>query len=137
MGEITNIGYARLRDELGQELSRAAQSFIRIGYLLRTARDTDALEGSGYKDAYEFASSEFGLDKSQVSRFIRINERFSENGYSDRLQERYERFGSSKLAEMLLLPEAVAEELPPEASKAEIRAVVEEIQEENKITVIM
>lgn len=128
------IGIDTIRRELEKELKSAAQSFIRIGYLLRVTKDTNTLYGSGYKDIYDFALSEFGLDKSQVSRFMRINERFSEGGYSDRLMERYENFGSSKLAEMLLLPEAVAEELPPEVSKAEIRAVVEEIQEEQKIT---
>lgn len=132
--DTAQIGIDTIRIGLRKELKRAAQSFIRIGYLLRVTKDTNTLYGSGYKDIYEFASAEFGMDKSQVSRFMRINERFSEGGYSDRLLEHYESFGSSKLAEMLLLPEAVAEELPPEASKAEIRAVVEEIQEEQKIT---
>ncbi|RAZ94931.1 hypothetical protein DK853_32625, partial [Klebsiella oxytoca] len=82
----------------------------------------------------EFAEAEYSLDKSQVSRFIRINDEFSENGYSDRLQERYQRFGYAKLALMLMLPAAVNEELTADYTKKEIQTIKEEIDEENQRT---
>lgn len=126
--------YRQYKEELDRELARAAQSFVRIGYLLRLAEDTDILRESGYRNLTEFAAAEYGLDKSQVSRFININIEFSEGGYSDHLQARYEKFGYAKLAIMLSMPEAVNEELPSSLSKADIQAVAEEVKAEAKIS---
>lgn len=65
---------------------------------------------------------------------MRINDRFSENGYSKRLDERYRGFGSSKLAIMLTLPAEINEELSSSYSKAEIQAIREEVDEERRTT---
>lgn len=128
--------YESYRAELNHELNRAAEGFVRIGYLLKVARDTDILAQSKYSTYTEFAQGEFGLDKSQVSRFIQINDRFSEGGNSDRLLEKYRGFGSAKLTLMLALPEEINEELTPEYSKAEIQTIKEEVEAEQKITPI-
>lgn len=124
--------YGEYKAALDGELQKSAESFVRIGYLLKVARDTDILAESGYSSVNEFADKEYGLDKSQVSRFIRINDEFSKNGYSDRLQERYRSFGYSKLAIMLLLPAEINEELSSGYSKADIQAIREEIDEERQ-----
>ena len=65
--------YPEFREELRSELKRTAEGFVRIGYLLKVARDTDILKTSGYSGLEDFARGEFDLDKTQVSRFIRIN----------------------------------------------------------------
>ena len=124
-----------LKNELNKELFSTAQSVCRIGYLLKLARDTRILEGT-YKDVYEFASSEFGLDKSQVSRFMNINDRWSIGGNSEELLPEYSQYGSSKLSIMLTLPDEINEELSPEMTKADIQAVKDEYDEEQKITPI-
>lgn len=138
-GDVLNINniyrsYSDYKRALDGELQRSAESFVRIGYLLKVARDTDILQESGYSSVNDFAHAEYGLDKSQVSRFIRINDEFSKNGYSDRLQERYQSFGYAKLSLMLLLPDEINEELSASYSKAEIQAVKEEIDEEKRTT---
>ena len=79
--------FEQLKGELGNELHKAAISFVRIGYLLKLARDENILAGTSYADVNDFATAEFGLDKTQVSRFIRINDRFSIGGYSEHLKE--------------------------------------------------
>ena len=124
--------YAEYKQELRTEPEKTSEGFVRIGYLLKVARDTDILKTSGYSDYLDFANGEFGLDKSMVSRFIRINDRFSENGNSDRLLEQYRGFGYSKLALMLRIPEVITEELSPEYTKAEIQAIKDEIDEERQ-----
>lgn len=124
--------YAEYKQELRTELEKTSEGFVRIGYLLKVARDTDILKTSGYSDYLDFANGEFGLDKSMVSRFIRINDRFSEEGNSDRLLEQYRGFGYSKLALMLRIPEVITEELSPEYTKAEIQAIKDEIDEERQ-----
>ena len=136
MNELISIQtYEQLKNKLNEELNQAANSFVRIGFLLKLARDNkNILDGSGYTDVNEFASKEFGLDKTQVSRFIRINERFSINGNSAQLLPEYAEYGSAKLSLMLTLPDEINEELSPEYSKSDIQAIKEEYEEEQKIT---
>ena len=126
--------YESFKAELDGELQKTAEGFVRIGYLLKVARDTNVLASSGYKTVTEFASAEYGLDKTQVSRFISINDRFSEGGYSDRLVDKYQGFGYAKLTIMLQIPEAITEEMSPNLSKADVQAIKEEVDEEKKVS---
>lgn len=127
--------FVTLKAALGKELTKTSQSFIRIGYLLKRARDEEEiLKDSGYSDVNEFASAEFGLDRSQVSRFTRINDRFSIGGYSEHLKVEYEQYGSAKLSLMLTLPDEINEELSPEYSKTEINTIKTEYEAEQKIS---
>ena len=130
---ISNI--VEVRDLMNMELNRAAVSFVRIGYLLKTVRDDpDMLKDTAYSSVNEFAMAEFGLDKSAVSRFMRINDRFSLGGYSEQLRENYEGFGSAKLSLMLTLPDEINEELSPEYTKSDIEAIKAEYDAEKKIS---
>lgn len=120
--------------ETKQHMKTVVGDFVEIGYLLKQARDTDVLQGSGYKNIYEYAQEKYGVDKSEVSRYIRINDRFSEGGYSEVLREQYQDFGVAKLAIMLQLPDTLNEELSPDFSKAEIQGIKAAVEEEKKIT---
>lgn len=126
--------YEEYKKAMNTVLNRTVEDFVMTGYLLKQGRDTDILKNSRYNNVNEFAWAEYKLEATQVSRYIRINDRFSEGGYSPRLQEHYKGFGYAKLALMLTLPESVAEELTPAYSKSEIQAVKEEIESEEKIT---
>ena len=126
--------YTEYKRELDEELSKSAESFVRIGYLLKVARDTDILAESGYKNMAEFANAEYGLTSTYVSRFIRINDKFSEGGYSDHLLPEYQGFGYAKLTLMLQLPEAINEALTPKYSKSDIQAIKDEVDQEKKVT---
>ena len=126
--------YQEYKQELDAVLTRTAEDFVQIGYLLKVARDTNILAESGYATVTDFAKAEYGIDKTQVSRFININDRFSENGYSDHLIPNYQGFGYAKLTLMLQIPDEINEALPPTLSKTEIQAVKDEVDAENKIS---
>lgn len=126
--------YSEFKTALDTEMNKAAESFVKIGYLLKIARDTDILAESGYNSLTEFAQAEYNLDKSQVSRFIAINDNYSVDGYSDRLMTEYTGYGYSKLAMMLTLPAAVAKELSPAYSKSDIQVLKEEVVAEEAIS---
>lgn len=134
MNELTYNNYQQYKEALDNELTKSVESFVKIGYLLKVARDTNILFESGYKNIYEFAQSEYSLDKSAVSRFININDRFSEGGYSVELKDQYQGFGYAKLSIMLTLPDYINNELAADYTKAEIREIKEEYEEESKIT---
>lgn len=126
--------YQEYKRELDAVLTRTAEDFVQIGYLLKVARDTDILAESGYATVTDFAKAEYGIDKTQVSRFISINDRFSEGGYSDHLLPNYKGFGYAKLTLMLQIPDEINEALPPTLSKAEIQDIKDEVDAESKVT---
>lgn len=129
--------YEDYKTEVGTELSKASESFVRIGYLLKVARDTEVLNGTEFEGDYiRFAAKEFGLEKTQVSRFIRINDRFSEGGNSDVLKEEYRGYGTRKLGIMLTLPDELTEELSPDYTVEEMETIQQEVKEEQEITPI-
>ena len=126
--------YVAFKQELDREMYQAADSFVRIGYLLKEARDTGILEGSGYATMSEFAKVEYGLSPDQTSRFISVYERFGDG--EGHLKSEYSEHGQTKLIEMLSLPEAVAESIPPELPREEIRQIKQEVKEEQQATPI-
>lgn len=126
--------YQEYKQELDAVLTRTAEDFVQIGYLLKVARDTNVLAESGYATVTDFARAEYGIDKTQVSRFISINDRFSEDGYSDHLLPSYKGFGYAKLTLMLQIPDEINEALPPTLSKAEIQDIKDEVDAESKVT---
>lgn len=135
MGELRNIkDYKTYKSALDAAMRQAVENFVRIGYLLRRAVDTDILHESGYKNVVEFAQAEYNIGKDQVSRFIAINKRFSVGGYSDELQERYQKFGLAKLQEMLQLPDSIIAEISPELTRSDIQGIKKELREEEKKT---
>lgn len=135
MTALTEIeGFQAFQEAMDHEIKEASEGFVRIGYLLKVARDTDILHESGFKSAAEFASSRYGLTADIVSRYIAINDRFSEGGYSGRLADRYQAYGMTKLAEMLTLPDEVIAAIPTTATRQEIREIKAEITEEMKKT---
>jgi len=124
--------YSDLKNATDKAMAQAVENFVLIGYLLKKAKDEpELLSGSGYGNYKDFAKSEYGLEESQVSRFISINERYGDGA---QLLPQYRGFGQSKLAEMLTLPAAVVEELPKDIKRQDIRDLKKEIAEENKIS---
>lgn len=135
MEELKNIeNYEQFKQALDTELANQAAGFVRTGYLLKKARDTDILAASGYSTVAEFAKAEYGLSKDIVSRYIAINDRYSEGGYSDRLQDKYEGYGVAKLQDMLTLPIEVVDLISPEMTRKEIAEVKAEVREEEAIS---
>lgn len=126
---IYEKGYEELKNEIREEMSKSVNSFVRIGYLLKVARDTNVLADSQYSNMEEFAYNEFKIDKGTASKFMSINDRFSEGGNSDRLKPEFEGVGWSKLSIMLQLPDSINQELGSGFSKNDIKALRDEVAE--------
>ena len=99
--QITIDEWIQWKEDIREKLRETAENFVYIGYRLKQIRDSGMYGGAA--DIFEFARSEYGLGKSTVSRFIAINEKFSEGGNSLELRAPYRAIGSSKLSEMLTL----------------------------------
>lgn len=121
-----------LIETLRAELQNQAESFVKVGYLLKAARDTDVLKDTSYSSVQDMAKTEYGLSPDMVSRYIRIYERFGEG--EGRLKSNYQGYGVAKLQIMITLPDEINEQLSPEMTKSQITEVAAEVHEEQKIT---
>lgn len=123
MHQITIEEWMRWKEDIREKLKETAENFVYIGYRLKQIRDSGMYGGAA--DVFEFAQREYGLGKSTVSRFIAINEKFSEGGNSERLQEPYRMIGSSKLAEMLTLTDEECTLITEKTTVTQIRELKE------------
>lgn len=117
--QITLNEWVQWKEEIREKLRETAGNFVYIGYRLKQIRDSGMYDGAA--DIFEFAQKEYGLGKSTVSRFIAINEKFSEGGNSLELKSEYRAIGSSKLAEMLTLTDAECQMITERTTVKEIR----------------
>lgn len=123
--------YQEIKNNIRGQLNIIEESFVFIGYQLKQVRDRELFFEDGYKDIYEFAQSEYSLGKSNVSRFMSINDKFSVGGNSIKLLEEYKDYGSSKLAEMLTLDEEELKLINDRTTIRDIRGI-KEIRKENE-----
>lgn len=106
---------------LKNELENIAEGFIAVGYYLKKTRDDELYKQKGYKSIFEYAQAVFGISRFTATRFMEVNDRYSLGGYSPQIAEKYRGYGSSKLTEMLQLPEEIQEAVPQEATVRDIR----------------
>ena len=135
--QLTIDDYLNYKENLQRELNNMVNGFIRTGYYLKKIRDAEAFRNDGYSSIYEFAEKEFGVTRTVASRFMSINDKYSEDGYSLELKEQYKGLGSSRLSEMLTLPEEDHVMITPITKIEDIRSLKrferEEVHEESTI----
>lgn len=123
-------GYQGYKAEMDHAVTRTASGMIRIGYLLRIARDTEILRESGYADVWEFAKAEYGIDKTRASRFISAAQRYGDKGGN--LLSEWEGRSSGELIELMQLPEDMAKALPQGLPREEVRDIVRDFKTDSK-----
>ena len=121
--ETLEITYDMAKEIISRDLETMSQKFISIGYHLKLIRDKHLYTQDGYKDIWEFAQSAYGTSKSTCSRWMSMNDKFSEGGNSPELKEEFRKFGKSQLQEMLYLTDEQIEQAKPEMTAKEIREI--------------
>lgn len=119
--QLTLDDWFNIKEKLRKELQGVSEGFIRIGYQLKRIKEQRLYENDGYHDINEFAKAEYGLHPSTVSRFIAINTKYSVDGNSEYIRPEFAGMGSTKLAEMLTLPDEDMQMIRPETTKESIR----------------
>lgn len=117
--QITIDQWLSWKEDVRRKLNETAQNFVYIGYRLKQIRDSGMYDGK--KDIFEFAQDEYGLSKSTVSRFMAINDKYSEDGNSLELRDEFKGLSSSKLSEMLTLPDEQLELITEQTTVSTIR----------------
>lgn len=109
-----NITYPELKDIILESIANMTREFVAVGYYLKYVRDHEMYLADGYASIWEFAEDLYGIQRSTCSRWMAINDRFSVQGNSPVLDERYRQYGKSQLQEMLYLDDKQIEEVKPE-----------------------
>ena len=98
--QLTLDDWLAMKESLKQDLIGVQESFVRIGYTLRTIEEQELYKRDGYETITEFAKAEYGLSASTISRFMSINRKFSIDGYSDRLRPEYAEMPKADIREL-------------------------------------
>lgn len=118
-----NVSYDDAKIFIRTNIESAARSFIAIGYYLKLIRDGELYREEGHESIWDFAMAEYGISKSTASRYMSMNDRFSLDGNSPIVDQKYKDFEKSKLQEMLSLTDEQLEQVKPEMKVQEIRAM--------------
>ena len=118
-----NVSYDDAKIFIRTNIESAARSFIAIGYYLKLIRDGELYREEGHENIWDFAMAEYGISKSTASRYMSMNDRFSRDGNSPIVDQKYKDFEKSKLQEMLSLTDEQLEQVTPEMKVQEIRSM--------------
>lgn len=115
--------YESLKEGIRGSLQQMSKEFIVIGFYLKRIRNEELYTQDGYSSLWEFALETYGISTSTCSRWMAMNDKFSENGNSPMLAGEYKEFGKSQLQEMLYLSDEQLEQADPDMSAKEIRKI--------------
>lgn len=119
--QLSMDDYIQSKNEIKQELGGIVKSFVRIGWQLTRIDKSGAYKHDGYNTIAEFAKTEYGMNPSGVSRFMKVYEKYSVPGDTPELKEQYRKFKFNNLVEMLQLPEEDQKIFHPEDKREDIR----------------
>lgn len=119
--QLSMDDYIQSKNEIKQELGGIVKSFVRIGWQLTRIDKSGAYKHDGYNTIAEFARTEYGMNPSGVSRFMKVYEKYSVPGDTPELREQYREFKFNNLVEMLQLPEEDQQIFRPEDKREDIR----------------
>ncbi len=117
------IDFSDVKLFIRNNIATASRSFIAIGYYLKYARDNQMYEEDGHASVWDFAMAEYGISKSTASRYMTMNDRFSEGGNSPIVAKEYRGYGKSQLQEMLYLNDEQLEQVTPDTQVKQIREI--------------
>lgn len=125
-----DLSYKELKGFIRDNLQCMKRECVATGYYLKYIRDHEQYKEDGYSSIWEFAEDQYGISRSTCSRWMKINDMFSEDGNSPALAEKYKDFERSQLQEMLYLEDHQLEQVTPDMTIKDIRKLREEPKEE-------
>lgn len=118
-----SLTYEEAKNILREKMDVMKKNFIAAGYYMKYIRDNELFREDGYESIWEFAEDNYGIKKSTASRWMAMNDKFSQGGNSPNLADEFKGFEKSQLQEMLYLDDKQIEEVTPDMTVKEIREV--------------
>lgn len=101
-------------------------SYVRLGFHLFECRNNEYYRDFGFDSLADFADANFGLDKSALSRCLKVYEKFSlcQNGsHKMFIDDRYRDYSYSQLCEMVSMDEGQLRKVKPSMTVKEMRGL--------------
>lgn len=127
-----NMTYQEAKGILQEKLDYMKKNFIAAGYYMKYIRDHELYREDGYESIWEFAEDNYGIKKSTASRWMSMNDKFSQGGNSPVLAEEFRHFEKSQLQEMMYLDDKQIEAVTSDMTVKEIREVRKPVEPEVK-----
>lgn len=115
--------YEEAKNIILKSLQSMSEQFISVGYYLKLIRDQELFRKDGFEDIWDFAKNTYGIGMSTASRWMKMNDKYSVDGNSPYLQDKYKGFKKSQLQEMLYLSDEQMEQVGEEMTVREIREI--------------
>lgn len=116
------VTYADAKSIIKDKMVASCENIVAIGFYLKHIKETRQYEEDGYATIWACAFSEFQLDQSATSRYIDICKKYSVNGDSPLLDDKYKNFSKGQLQEMLTIKDDnLLAEITPDMSVRKIR----------------
>lgn len=128
-----NMTYQEAKDILREKLDNMKMNFIAAGYYMKYIRDHELFREDGYESIWAFAEDNYGIKKSTASRWMAMNDKFSQGGNSPILAKEFRGFEKSQLQEMLYLDDKQIETVSPDMTVKEIREARKPEEPERKL----
>lgn len=106
-----------------KNLVTASEGIISNGYYMKLIRDKGLYQEAGFADVWSWAFATYGISKSTASRWMTLNDKYSIEGNSPYIQDRFKGFGKSQLQEMLYLTDVQMEQVEEGMTVKEIREI--------------
>lgn len=120
---FVNLNYNDCKTIIREKLRNMATNFMAAGYYIRYVRDNNLYQEDGYKNIHEFTAALYGMSSQQTNHCMRINERFSKDGYSPIPGDCFRDFSKSQLQEMLYLTDDQLRDVTPDMTVKKIREI--------------
>lgn len=119
---LSSFGYIK------RDINDIKNEYIRLGFHLAECKRYRYYEQFGYDNFNEFVFSNFGLEKSSLSRCLSVYERFAmcEGPFSTPkmfIDKKYSDFSYSQLCEMVSMSDDMVKRVNPDMTISQIRAL--------------
>lgn len=130
-GQIEQIIQGNIRS-MDEKMGQLMDLFITSGYYLRRQYQEKQYLEAGYDRFEDYVKDRYGRSRSWATRMMQINEKYSIDGNDPRLDPKYKGYGISQLQEMLSLTDEQREQVSPDMTVKEIRALKDSEPEEEE-----
>lgn len=114
--------YTELNTEIGRSLKRSASEVVRLGYLLRRMME-EKLYQAYYADFDSYLHEELHMDYTLANRFMGINRKYSLDGNSEEIDEKYMEYSQGLLVEMLSMSPELEAKVEPDMTVKQVREI--------------
>lgn len=111
------------RGYIKEDLKCIASNFIKLGFHLWEVQRNEYYREDGYESVHEFAEAEFGIKKSTCYNYIALMQKFSRDGQTVFLDDKWQGYNCSQLVEMLSMEKDMLSRIRPDYTIAQIREI--------------